>query len=73
MTSIVLTPEQAEIVKGSLNAIEIRGPQGEWLGILSNPAVTEEDVRLAKESQASTSQRFTMPEVLAHLQSLETQ
>jgi hypothetical protein len=71
MTSIVVTKEQADIIK-SAKAIEVRGPHGEWLGVLSSHGFTEEDVRLAKEALASQSPRYTTAQVLEHLRSLES-
>lgn len=72
MTAIVVTEEQAEIIRSSSKAVEVRGPRGEWLGVLSNHGFTDEDVRLAKEALASNSPRYTTAQVLEHLRSLES-
>jgi hypothetical protein len=71
MTSIVITEEQAQVIKSSVTGVEIRSPQGECLGILSAHGFTGEDIALAKLARNSKSPRYTTAQVLAHLQSLE--
>ena len=71
MTSIVVTDEQAQIIKSSPKGVEIRSPKGECLGVLTH-GFTEEDIELAKKALASNSPRYTTAEVLQHLRTLET-
>ncbi|HMO86618.1 MAG TPA: hypothetical protein PKC18_17030 [Lacipirellulaceae bacterium] len=73
MTSIVLTEEQAEVLKQSPQGVEIRGPKGEWLGVVNNHGWTDENVRVAKERLASPGSRHSTAEVLDYLRSLDAQ
>ena len=74
MTSITVTEEQALIIKSTANSIEVRGPKGEWLGVLRHvDEETEEDIRIALKRRASGGPYYTTAEVLAHLQSLESE
>lgn len=72
MTSIVVSAEQAEIIKNSPKGVEIRGPKGECLGVFQHHGVSEEDIRIALRRRASGGPYVTMTDVLAHLQTLES-
>ncbi len=71
MTCIVVTEEQAELIMKSPMGVEIRGPQGDCLGIVKPHGVSEEDIQIALQRRESNSPRYTTSEVLTHLQSLE--
>ncbi len=71
MTSIVITDEQAEMIKHSPAGVVIRSSRGECLGVFKHDAQLEEDIKLALEARASGGPYHTTAEVLAHLRSLE--
>jgi hypothetical protein len=73
MTTLVVTEEQASIIKQAGCEVEIVSPQGERLGVLSHlTSEDEEDIRIAKQRLASGGPWFTTAEVLSHLRSLES-
>ena len=70
MTHIVVDDEQARIISGSGESIEIRDRNGKHLGYVAH-GFTDEDIALAKERMASDEPRYTTQEVLSHIESLE--
>ena len=71
MTAIVVTEEQATIIKSSPTGVELRSPKGECLGIFKHHGWDEEDIQLALQRRASGGPYYTTAEVLAHIKSLE--
>jgi hypothetical protein len=71
MPVIVVTEEQAELIKNAPGGVEFFSPTGERLGVMT-PMFTEEDIRLAKAAASSGSPRYTTAQVLEHLRSLES-
>ena len=77
MTCIVLDDDQARIVAGAHEAVEVRDRQGKALGIItprptaSSRGVTDEEIGEALRGLCSKEPRYTTAEVLEHLSSLE--
>jgi hypothetical protein len=72
MTSIVVTAEQAQMIKAASDSVALVSPAGEWLGVLNNHGWTHEDIEAAKASLNSDEPRYTTAQVLEHLRSLES-
>ncbi len=72
MTSIVVSAEQAEIIKNSPTGVELRDPKGKCLGVFQHHGVSEEDIQIALQRRASGGPYVPMTDVLKHLQSLES-
>jgi hypothetical protein len=70
MIEIVLTDEQAKVVAGALQPVQVRDGRGNLLGTIA-PRWTEQDIKEAKESLATNTTWYTTEQVLAHLRSLE--
>ena len=70
MPYIVVNDEQARIILGSAENIEIRDRSGKHLGYVAH-GFTDEDIAIARERMASDEPRHTTQEILDHIQSLE--
>lgn len=70
MPYITVDDEQARIVSGVFEDVEIRDRQGRCLGYVTH-GFTEEDIAIAKQRLASDKPRYTTKQVLEYLQSLE--
>lgn len=71
MTTIILTNEQAELIKKAGEEVEIRTPEGERLGVFRAQSEDEVDIEIALQRRASGGPYVTTAEVLAHLASLQ--
>jgi hypothetical protein len=72
MPHIVLTEEQARIVEGASESVEVRDPQGRLRAFLKplDPAIAEV-VALCKRRHATSGPRIPSEEVQVHLRKLE--
>jgi hypothetical protein len=70
MAHIVVDEAQAKIISESSGDIEIRDRHGKRLGFVAH-SFTDVDIAIAKKRLSSTEPRYTTPEVLRHLESLE--
>jgi hypothetical protein len=71
MHHVVVDDQQAKIISDATESIEIRDPRGRHLGYVAQ-GFTDEDIAIAKDRVASDEPRYTTPEVLQHLQSLDS-
>lgn len=69
MPHITVTADQAKLILGSTEHIDVRDEQGHHLGIVS-PVFTEKDIEIARQRAESDEPRYTTDEVLAHLRAL---
>ena len=69
MTHIVIDDEQARLITGSSDRIEIRDRNGNCLGYVL-PEFSEADIALAKARRDSDQPRRSTAEVLEYLRSL---
>ncbi len=70
MVHIVVDDKQAQIISASAESIEIRDRNGKHLGYVAH-GFTGEDIAVAKLRMQSDEPRFSMEQVLDHIQSLE--
>lgn len=70
MKQIVVNDEQAQIITSQRQQLEVRGPNGDFLGWFT-PIWSTEDIAEAKRRLAANGPRYTTSEVLEHLSSLE--
>jgi hypothetical protein len=70
MPKILLTEEQAQVLRESLEPVEVVGPEGVVFGSL-RPRWSHADIVDAERRLASDEPRFTTAQVLEHLRSLE--
>jgi hypothetical protein len=72
MTQIVLTEEQARIVAGSTESVEVLDPEGCVLALLQplDPDLRE-TIRECRRRHASSAPRIPSEQVRAHLRKLE--
>ena len=70
MQHITIDDQAARLIVKATGCIEIRDRHGTHLGYVAH-GFSEEDVAVAKRRQASNDPRYTTPEVLDHLRSLE--
>jgi hypothetical protein len=70
MPHIVINEEQARIIAGATEGVEIRDPQGRHMGYVAH-GFTEDDIAIARQRCTSDEPRYTTPEVMDHLKSLE--
>jgi len=70
MVQIVATPEQLKTFAEANGSVEIVDLNGNRVGFFAKPFSSEE-VRLAKESIASSEPRYSTEQVLQHLRDLE--
>ena len=70
MQHIVVNDEQAQIIAGATEGIEIRDKDGRHLGYVAH-GFTEEDISIARQRLESDERRYKTSEVMDHLKSLE--
>jgi hypothetical protein len=70
MPQITLTEEQARIVAGATEPVEVCDPVGNPLATIQ-PTITAADIAEAKRRLASKGPRYSSQQVQAHLQALE--
>ncbi|HJT79001.1 MAG TPA: hypothetical protein VJ739_17530 [Gemmataceae bacterium] len=72
MTQIVLTEEQARVVAGATENVEVLDPEGRVLALLQplDPALRE-TIRECKRRQASAAPRIPSEQAQAHLRKLD--
>ncbi|HEX6986421.1 MAG TPA: hypothetical protein VF170_13645 [Planctomycetaceae bacterium] len=76
MPHIILDDEQAKILAGARDAVELRDRRGRSLGVVTPSAAaetgfTEEEIAEALRRSRSNEPRYTTQQVLDHLASLE--
>lgn len=72
MTHIVVDDDQAKLIMGCAESIEIRDRNGKHLGYVAH-GFSDEDIAIAKNRAASDEPRYTTRQVIDHLQSLGQQ
>ncbi len=81
MVYVVLTDEQARVVRSTGVRVELRDASGRFVGYAEQAVArdaenlpygfTAEDIRLAKQRMNSDGPRLSTKQILEHLQSLE--
>ena len=72
MTQIVLTEDQAQVLRQALEPIQVCDPNGRVLGCIA-PQSTLEHIEEARRRLASNQPRYTSQEVAAHLKALQAE
>ena len=70
MQHIVVNDQQAKLISGATESVEIRDARGGHLGYVAH-GFTDEDIAIAKQRLASDEPRYATREVLDHLRSLD--
>ena len=70
MQHIVVNDQQAKLISGATESVEIRDARGGHLGYVAH-GFTDEDNAIAKQRLASDEPRYATREVLDHLRSLD--
>jgi uncharacterized protein YmfQ (DUF2313 family) len=70
MHEVILTEEQAKIVSQAFGPVQVKGPQGNFLGHIE-PDLTPELIAELKRRAASPGPFFTGAQVQAHLRALQ--
>jgi hypothetical protein len=75
MSSIILTPDQVQVLNESADAIVVLDPSGKVVGKIArsqpDPHFSDEDIAAAKAALRAPGPRHTTAEVLARLRALE--
>jgi hypothetical protein len=70
MAQLILTEEQARVVAGAQEPVQLCDPQGNIVATLK-PAFTAEDIAEAKRRLAVNGPRYTSEQVQEHLRALQ--